>query len=151
MNKRSVTLPCELSMRCSVSFLLTLVALAGGGCWGNNLGATVSGTVTLDGEPVGPGVVTFAADNNTAEPAVGQLGSDGSYQLSTGDQRGLAPGTYRVAVQAFQPPENLAAGERSFEPSKPLVPEKFMKVSTSGLQFDVAAGHNSIDLALTRQ
>lgn len=109
----------------------------------------MSGTVLLDGQPVGPGVVTFAPADAGVQPAVGQLESDGSYYLTTGDQRGLAPGTYRVAVQAFEPPADLAPGERTFEPSKPLVPEKFMNVSTSGLQFEVASGHNKIDIPLT--
>lgn len=139
------------SFRRSTCAALAVFSVAALGCFGSDLGATVSGTVTLDGAPVGPGVVTFAPASDSTLPAEGQLQADGSYYLETSKQRGLTPGSYRVAVQAFQPPEGLGRGERSYEPSKRLVPEKYMKITTSELQFQVEPGHNAINIPLHSQ
>jgi hypothetical protein len=117
------------------------------GC-GSELGATVSGQVTIDGKPVGPGMVTFAAERAGEVPAVGGLDDDGSYTLQTNRKPGVAPGAYRVAIQAFQPPEGLAPGERTMKLSKPLIPEKYLQVDSSGLEYTVDRGANVINIEL---
>lgn len=135
-------------------FVTLAAVIAGGlisltGC-GNEFGATVSGVVTLDGEPVSPGLVTFAPKDAGVVPAVSDLSSSGGYSLSTNKKTGVAPGVYQVSVQAFKPPD-VPPGQRSFKPSEPLVPEKYMQVATSGLEYEVTRGTNRIDIALTSQ
>jgi hypothetical protein len=118
------------------------------GCGGDGLGAEVSGVVTLDGKPVGPGVVVFAQPGGGSYPAEGAIQPDGSYFLKTSREIGLAPGRYQVALTVLEDPE-IAPGERSMTPSKRVTPEKYSSHETSGLEFDVAEGDNTINLELT--
>jgi hypothetical protein len=123
--------------------MLTTVA----GCAGSDLGAEVSGRVTLDGNPVGPGVVVFAPTNGNANPPEGAILPDGSYFLKTSRDIGLRPGKYRVAVSVYES-QNLQPGERGTAPPKLVTPEKYASHETSGLEFDVASGDNAIDIKL---
>lgn len=117
------------------------------GCGGSDLGAEVSGRVTLDGNPVGPGVVVFAPTSGNANPPEGAILPDGSYFLKTSRDVGLRTGTYKVAVSVYDVPD-LKPGERSTAPPKLVTPEKYASHDTSGLEFDVASGDNTIDIKL---
>jgi hypothetical protein len=119
-----------------------------GGC-GNKLEAEVSGVVTLNGQPIGPGTVNFAPMSGGSNPAVGTIMPDGSYSLKTSRTVGLAAGTYRVAVSVFENQASTAPGQRSNAPPKLRTPEKYNSVETSGLQFEVEPGDNTIDIELT--
>jgi hypothetical protein len=118
------------------------------GC-GSGLGADVEGVVSLDGKPIGPGVVVFAPVDGDENPATGAIQVDGSYFLKTMRARGLRPGSYKVAVQIHEIPTDRAYGERDMRPIKFRIPEKFTTVVTSGLEFDVEDGSNTIDIPLT--
>ena len=136
--------------RLIIALMITSAAVATlAGC-GSEFGATVSGVVTLDGNPLTPGQVTFAPSGPGSLPATSKLESDGSFELLTQKKPGLAPGTYKVAVQAFRPPD-VPKGQRTFTPSEPLVPEKYLSVKTSGLEFTVEPGNNTIDIPLVSQ
>jgi hypothetical protein len=130
--------------------LAALLVTATLGCRGSELGAEASGTVTLDGHAVGPGVVVFAPLDASRNPSEGAIQPDGSYFLKTSRELGLAPGRYAVAISVFEDPE-IAPGERSMVPSKLVTPEKYASHETSGLEYDVAPGSNTIDLELTSQ
>jgi hypothetical protein len=119
-----------------------------GGCSSGSFESTVAGKVTLDGKPIGPGTVVFALAEGQTNPAVGTIQPGGDYLLKTSRTEGLQPGKYRVAVTVFEP-LNLPPGERSTVPSKLIHPEKYTTVDTSGMEFEVAAGSNAIDIALT--
>ncbi|QEG36433.1 hypothetical protein [Bythopirellula goksoeyrii] len=116
------------------------------GC-GSEYGSTAIGVVTLDGNPITPGLVTFVPEDPTAVPSVSNLDSNGGYELKTNKLPGLSPGKYRASVQAFRPPD-VPEGQRSFEPSEPLVPEKYLQVTTSGLEYNVELGSNTINIEL---
>jgi hypothetical protein len=126
---------------------VAIVAAALLGCGGSDLGAEVSGTVTLDGKPVGPGVIVFASKGAARNPAEGAIQPDGSYFLKTSRDVGLLPDSYAVAVSVFEDPE-VAAGERSTVPSKLVTPEKYASHETSGLEYEVRPGGNTIDIEL---
>jgi hypothetical protein len=119
------------------------------GCFGSNFGADVQGVVSLDGKPIGPGVVVFAPVSGEENPATGAIQVDGSYFLKTSRERGLRPGSYKVAVQIHEIPTDRAYGERDMRPIKFRIPEKFTTVTTSNLEFDVEDGSNTIDIPLT--
>jgi hypothetical protein len=119
------------------------------GCFGSGLGADVEGMVSLDGKPIGPGVVIFAPVEGSENPATGAIQTDGSYFLKTSRERGVRPGSYKVALQIHEIPTDRAYGERDMRPVKSRIPEKFTTVGTSGLTFDVDAGSNTIDIPLT--
>lgn len=132
---------------CSAGAALALSATLAG-CSGNELGAEVSGKVTLDGMPVGPGTVIFLPVGAQANPPQGTVQVDGSYFMKTNQTVGLAPGTYKVAVAIYDPPD-LQPGERATTPSKLISPEKYSTHATSGLEYDVTSGSNTIDIELT--
>lgn len=129
--------------------LLALVAITAIGCGGSPYDADVSGQVTLDGQPIGPGVVTFAPVEGMSNPAVGAIDGDGNYLLMTKHERGLNVGTYKVAIKVYEPEEPVPAGQRSTQTPEPLVPKKYLRTETSGITKDVANGTQTIDLALT--
>jgi hypothetical protein len=124
--------------------LVALAALVG--C-GGGAESEVAGTVTLDGRPVGPGVVVFAPIDGTSNPADGAIQLDGSYFLKTSREMGLKAGKYKVSVQVLDQPE-VKPGERSMVAAKLVTPEKYADVTTSGLEYDVVPGHNTINIDL---
>jgi hypothetical protein len=116
------------------------------GCSGD-FDSHVSGTVTLDGSPIGPGFLVFAPVDGGTNPANGAIQPDGSYQLKTANTRGLNPGKYNVSVTILDQPD-VPPGERSYEVAKSRIPVRYNDLSTSGLVFEVQPGANTIDIAL---
>jgi hypothetical protein len=120
-----------------------LCALIFVGCGGAK--STVSGRVTLDSKPLTTGDVAFYAGEGTAL-AIGHIDSSGYYQLQTGTEKGLQPGTYQVTVVASE----------VIEPTTPfasptprlLTPPKYGNVETSGLIVEVKPGANRFDIDL---
>lgn len=126
-----------------VSAILTL------GCHGSRFDSQVSGTVKLDGQPIGPGVVIFAPDDGKTNPARGAIQPDGTYELKTSRDVGLAPGKYKVSLQIVEIPADVVPGQRDMRPTKSRIPEKYSDTNSSGFEFDVAAGSNTIDIEMT--
>jgi len=140
----------RLAFRRSGFALLSIAAAVVMGCFSRSLESEVSGVVRLDGKPLGPGAVVFAPAGDTHNPAVGSIQPDGSYFLNTGRTSGLLPGKYRVSVYVHQMPPGAKPGDR--QASTPsLIPTKYETVETSGLEFDVRPGRNTIDLELASQ
>ena len=129
--------------------LLAVLVCALPGC-GSDLGATVSGTVTLDDKAVGPGMITFVPMEGVTNPSDGVIQVDGSYFLKTNREVGLRPGRYRASATILDQPV-VKPGERSYEAPKLVTPQKYADPATSGLEYDVAAGSNTIDIELTSQ
>src|SRR5262249_29145841 len=109
--------------------LALLAALAGlGGCGpGNGLTlGPVQGTITLEGEPVRLGYVTFLPDvtaGTSGPPATGSIREDGGFAISTEQSAdGAIVGTHKVAVIALDP--HPLAGEDLPKPEDD--PEKFL-------------------------
>lgn len=91
----------------SFSFFGALVLVAAGcGKSGEKL-HPVKGKVTLKNEPLKAGMVTYFPDaakgnKSTTNPS-GQIQSDGSYTLSTGERSGAPAGWYKVVVTTTTP------------------------------------------------
>lgn len=134
------------------------------GCGGDADMAPVTGMVTLDGEPVPNAVVTFMPSKGGL-PSTGQTDPDGGFRLKMpkGDD-GAPIGRHLVSVIARQTQdaptpqggnEEMASlqgyGPRYRKPkSRSLVPTRYSKFETSGLEFEVKAGaENKAELALT--
>ena len=118
------------------------------GCRGE-LDATVSGRVTVNGRPAPIGEVTFyPADGDATRPTPrGMIERDGTYTLRVGARTGLPAGDYKVAVQVMDVPPPPKGTEPPA--AMPLSPPRYGDPKTSGLEFTVAPGANSIDLSLS--
>jgi hypothetical protein len=113
--------------------------------------ADVSGTVTLDGQPLrgGSGVrvtVFFQPVSGSSSGAVGIVDGNGRYQLSTGAKEGVVPGEYVVTCSATKiipskVPGGAASGRRLTDP-------KYANAKTSGLQFTIESGDNEFNIPL---
>jgi hypothetical protein len=127
-----------------LSLCLSLVSL---GCSGP-YAASVSGTVTLDGQPLTTGNVSFYPDGGSGAPAYGQIDSSGNYSLSTGSNTGLAPGKYIAVVVATKDPPQPYDKTGAEIPPIPITPGKYGSTTTSDLHVEVNPGKNTIPLAL---
>lgn len=108
--------------------------------------STVSGTVTLDGQPLVcdkdvHGTIQFYPEGGAGAPAVGQIDGQGQYTLSTGSSRGVQPGRYVVTIAATRiiPPASPgeAPGGQAVTPAKYASPKK------SEWHVEVKPGSNS--------
>jgi len=144
-----------------------LVALGLIGCGGDPTVAKVSGTVTLDGEPVEGASVIFTPIGG-GRPATGQTDAEGNFKLSTyASADGALIAEHAVSVvkveetstaQAYLPegeeePEDerdarsgdLGTGGRV----KYIVPMKYAIGKTSGIKVQVERGIEPVTLELT--
>ncbi len=133
------------------SLLLGGVALAIGGGLGGCGGvheSNVSGKVSLDGQPLNTGNVTFYPSQGGAA-VYSRIGANGAYQLKTGDTFGLKPGEYKVTVVATENPPVVKGGTPPI--GKVITPRKYGELQETDLVFTVGPGDNTIDLRLTSQ
>lgn len=118
------------------------------GCGGPH-NASVEGYVTLDGNALPTGNITFrpVAQGTTA---YGSIDDTGHYVLQTGREYGLASGEYQVAIVARERP-TAQYGENGGPPpaGKQITPNWYRSPEHSGLKFTVEPGSNEIDLPLT--
>ncbi|WP_146451107.1 hypothetical protein [Bythopirellula polymerisocia] len=131
------------------TFGLMVTVLLMTGC-GNNL-SQVTGVVSVDGQPLqgGSGVhatVFFHPVSKTGAAAVGVVGENGIYKLSTGSQSGITPGEYVVTCSASQiipseTPGGTPSGKRISDP-------KYASAKTSGLRCEVQQGDNVFDISM---
>lgn len=139
--------------------LLVRVACLGGivasfaGCSqpvSNPGGVGVSGVVTLAGQPLSKGTITFTPDTaGSGSTATGVIGSDGSYRLGTakaGD--GAQPGRYKVTVVSLDSEATMDEKGKPI-PAKSAIPEKFGNAATSGLTATIEeSGPQTLDFDL---
>jgi hypothetical protein len=76
-----------------------VLLLAFSGC-GQSDRASVSGRVTLDGQPLQSGSITFFPTGNTKGPTAGDVIEGGIYSVSA--SRGPVAGQYRVEIRSMR-------------------------------------------------
>ena len=131
---------------CACLFAAVLASAGCGGGGDSNVGK-VSGTVTLDGQPLPNALVTFTPKVG-GSPSYGRTDESGEYELSyTRDQQGAVIGEHTVTITTYD------AGDPDEEPPLPAVPEKVptkYNLQTT-LTEKVDAGSNTIDFELDSQ
>jgi hypothetical protein len=127
---------------------LAAVALSAG-CAG---GGSVSGTVTLNDQPLTSGTVTFHPTGD-GPLGIATIGPDGRYEIMVGKDRSLPPGDYVVTVEAT---EAVSSGDWPATKGPPpppkapkrITPAKYADKKTTDLRFTVKSGENRIDVPL---
>jgi hypothetical protein len=101
----------------------------------------VRGKITFHGGawPKG-GIVNFTpfkpAEGFPGKAGSGRFEADGVFTAKTGDEEGLIPGEYRIAVSCWQkPPDDLG-------PGLSYLPDKFTNPSQSGLTLKIDPGQS---------
>jgi len=129
--------------------MLAVVCCAG--CWGGGPDdmpdiAPVTGTLTLDGQPLGMAHIIFTPiDGGQTSEAYSD--PTGQYALVyKRDIMGAKIGKHKVVVTTFEEPESTDDG-KTIGGVPERVPAKYNANTT--LQFDVNSGENVIDLQLT--
>jgi hypothetical protein len=123
-----------------------IVAVAGCGRPSYQLDtAPTSGKVTIDGQPLTAGYVTFVTERGRASS--GEIRADGTFVMSTyepGD--GAQVGTHPVVITPI-PQDEYHAGPRPVP-----VPERYHRAGTSGFTAEIKPGKdNYIELKLTTE
>ena len=100
--------PGSLGRRRAGRLLAALVLCVVVGC-GNTKGTfAVSGTVSVEGQPLEQGSISFVSATPGSRSSTGGAIANGKYSIAAED--GLVPGTYRVTISAADMSNATAAG-----------------------------------------
>lgn len=123
----------------------------------------VSGTVTLDGQPLASGCQVLFIANKGGYTAGGVIGDGGKYTLVYGGGKGLPVGEYSVQLAPPLAAEGAApavdptqmAGKLTRKSGKEAAetgpfPTRYSSTTSSGLKFTIAAGNNTADFQLEK-
>lgn len=138
MNFRTPRSLRSLALCCCLPLLLT-------GCGTGR--EPVTGTVTLDGQPLPSGEIRFLAMDGTEGSQTGANIENGKFEMD--DQMGLWPGRYRVEITAKRPSETNIA-ERGEEPE--YLPEQYLPARynvNSELEIELSDGGELEPFVLT--
>jgi len=146
-------------------WMAALLALVSAGCGSGLDLAPVTGRVTMNGQPVPQGQISFVPENGP--PAIGSIAADGTYRLSTLQEDGALVGRHKVTIMATKVSGGSAAPatfEQELEWAKKgvqssgkitipgevtwLVPEKFSRTQTTDLTAEVKPQENEINFDL---
>lgn len=86
---------------------------------------TVSGVVTLDGQPLASGKISLIPMDGTDGPRSGADIKNGEFEIE--GKSGLLPGRYRVEIRAYRQSETNQAGpdEEPYYPPEQYLPAKY--------------------------
>ncbi len=130
----------------SAMVLATLAFVVGCGGGGDPDVVQVSGTVTMDGEPLPNATVLFVSGQGRPSGAI--TDEQGYYELNyTGDQKGARIGNNRVEITTAQGPSETMEGD-PVPPVPEIVPPEYNE--RSELEYEVKAdGDNVANFDLT--
>jgi hypothetical protein len=140
-------------MRLLTCALLAVLLALGCGRGSSSGLVPVTGTVTLDGQPLAGATVGFLPQGDL-KGGGGGGGTDaaGKYQvLSSGSQKGLLPGRYKVTISRRLMPDgkppttDLMPG---VPPGQETLPPQYSDLDKTTLSANVTAGSGPIDFAL---
>jgi hypothetical protein len=133
-----------------VVVVLSLCCLLMAGCGKKVALLPVAGTVTLNGQPLSKGRVTFMPDlaqGNLAQSAATGRIERGSYQMLTFEQLGAPPGRYKVIIE-----NAFLENDPPLPTKKSAIPSKYRYLRTTDLVVEVVANPKpgAYDLKLHR-
>ena len=108
------------------------------GCGGDASLIPVEGKATADGQALTKGTVRFVPDtskgNSAPHEPIGEIGSDGSYKLTTNGKPGAPAGWYKVGIASSEVPDSSKPNA-----TKSYVASRFNDPQKSGISVEVAA------------
>ncbi|MCI0360345.1 MAG: carboxypeptidase-like regulatory domain-containing protein [Planctomycetaceae bacterium] len=126
-------------------FCIAVALIPFAGCGGPDNVGSVSGTVTLNGQPLPDAIITFSPTAEGGSSGVGTTDSAGQYTLSyAAGVRGAQEGENMVRITTYREAEPDA------DPPKPAVPEKVPARynAKTELKVEVKSGSNTFDFPL---
>jgi hypothetical protein len=146
----------ESSLNRLLAAVMAFSSLATIGC-GQSGNATVTGTVSIKGQPAPEGVgITFSpVPGSPAEQllATGRIDTQGKYTLFSGNEGtpGARPGKYKVFLSP-KPSDGayMESGKGSQPPKIDLgpIPKEYTLPETSPKEVEVKGGENTIDIQI---
>ena len=147
-----------MSAQISIRYVLlsTALLMTFGGCSEKSDGLpreAVSGTVTLDGQPLPKGLIQFLPSSAKEVMSGGAVIEDGKFSIARNE--GLLPGIYRVDITSSAGSEPLTPGEppgpakTTKTTPKDLIPQQYNLKSTLTAEVKAAAA-NTFDFTLKK-
>lgn len=136
--------------------IFTIVGCGGGASDAPEL-APVTGKVTVAGEAVSGGTITFVPDNSkgtTGPSSAGEITADGTYTVyGPGGEAGAVVGSHKVTIICAPDPGEVSGGESSSEPYKCIIPARYGDVKLTDLTAEVKQSEagNTVDLDLKKK
>ncbi|MDO4575959.1 MAG: hypothetical protein Q4D98_12180 [Planctomycetia bacterium] len=123
-----------------------------GGCSKKPKMARVTGTVTLDGQPLKYGAVFFSPESGPYQPR-GTIQPDGTFEMMTQDWKGAPLGEYKVFINCFESQDPNFKQDPNKEPvrGKNMIPKKYNDAEKSGLTISVKKGMEPVTFELTKK
>lgn len=113
-----------------------------GGCGASDRGY-VTGTVRLNGQPIGPGTINLQSTSD-GPGAIAQFGEDGKFKVtSSGKKEGANVGEYSVTIHGE------SFGDEVVDPkAKSIIPARYANAATSQLTLKVEPGMKEVNFDL---
>lgn len=136
---------CKPHMTTVAWIAVWLMSLAGVGC--GRPSTMVTGTVTVDGQPLDKAIVQFQPERANDRPAVVLTDAQGYYRV------GVSPVPFRVVIHCQrivgERKEGTGADGVVIDTVEDVVPEKYMRGETTPLRVEPEAGGMTVaDFAL---
>jgi hypothetical protein len=114
------------------------------GCGGSDWGY-LEGTVTLNGQPVGPGTISLQPVSEDRAGATAGFGADGKFTvMSAGRKQGARTGEYVVVIRGG---ENLNEETVGRQPVS-MIPARYSNPTMSDLRVTIQPGKNTVEFDL---
>lgn len=134
-----------------LSALFVVMAGLGAGCLGPSgpVRVEVYGTITMDGEVIPEGTISFIPDAATVGPTAGANIAKGDFEIK---QNGPAIGKYRVEIKAVRktgkkiPAGTPAPAGTMIDEIEQYIPEKYNTKSELEIEFQSGRNEASFDL-----
>ncbi len=128
-------------------FPLCLLAVLAGCSGADSTGATLSGSVMLDGKPLDRGLITFTPVGNSGSSAFAQIDEEGKYSAKMSRSLvGIAPGEYKVGIAAWEvEPGSWMPDGSIVEEGVPITPKKYHDPEQSGIVVQVSPESENVE------
>jgi hypothetical protein len=140
--------PGQFDLRVMLAGLFAMSMFASGGCGKSSGLVPVGGTVLVKGEPADGAVILFHPEGNPGGiTASATADEEGKYSLSSGLEKGVAPGSYNVTV-IWPDPSQKSDTPKMMVGSSVDIPDllkgRYANPKTSVLKATVEAGTTEV-------